>query len=279
VIPSLTIVTAADETYWRCLWQFFLSARRRGVAKEARLVAYDLGLEGSTLARFKRAFPWAEFRRFDFTHYPRHVAVATRSYAWKPLIVALAATEFGGDILWLDSANLFRTGDLSDVRTALAQGGTYVLKGASALELRCDAAVLDDLGVPEEDRKRPERPSGIVGFDTKRATVRNLIAEWASLALQPERILSRTKGHNPDQALLSILLFKYERQGEIGLSEDEIDISSPAPVRWVSTRNKVSNGVPVWADPLVRLHYFFDKTLDQAWLRFQRRRRMGHKAG
>jgi hypothetical protein len=133
--------------------------------------------------------------------------------------------------------------------------------------------------VPEEDRKRPERPSGIVGFDTKRAAVRNLIAEWASLALQPERILSRANGHNPDQALLSILLFKYERQGEIGLSEDEIDISSPTPVRWVSTRNKVSNGVPVWADPLVRLHYFFDKTLDQAWLRFQRRRRMGHKAG
>jgi hypothetical protein len=41
----------------------------------------------------------------------------------------------------------------------------------------------------------------------------------------------------------------------------------------------VSNEVPVWADPLVRLYYFFDKTLDQAWLRFQRRRRMGHKAG
>ena len=61
--------------------------------------------------------------------------------------------------------------------------------------------------------------------------------------------------------------------------EDEIDISSASPVRWISTRNKVGNGAPLWADPLVRLYYFFDKTLDQAWLGFQRRRRMGHKAG
>ena len=276
---SPTIVTASDETYWRCLWQFFLSARRRGIDSQARIVVYDLGLGAATLARFGQAFPWIQFRKFDFTQYPPHVAVAARTYAWKPLVVALAAAEFGGEILWLDSANLFRIGDLSEVRAALARDGTYVLKGASALELRCNAAVLDALSVPPEDRKRPERPSGVAGFDTRKAAVRDLIAEWTALALQPEYIPPRTKGHNPDQARLSILLFKYERQGGVGLSEGEIDISSASPVRWVSTRNKVGNGVPLWADPLVRLYYFFDKTLDQAWLGFQRRRRMGHKAG
>jgi hypothetical protein len=50
-------------------------------------------------------------------------------------------------------------------------------------------------------------------------------------------------------------------------------------VRWVTTRNKVPNWLPIWADPLPRLYYFFYKTLDQAWLGFQQRRRMGHKAG
>jgi hypothetical protein len=277
--PTLTILTAANEAYWRCLWQFFRSAQRMGIQAQVRVVAYDLGLEPQTLARLKRDFPWAEFRTFNFKQYPPHVALDTRTYAWKPMVIAEAAREFVGEILWLDCAALFQTSDLSEVRAALARDGTYVLKGASALELRCNGFTLDALAVPEEDRKRAERPATVIGFDTGRAAVRELIAEWKAHSLVPERISPRTKGHNPEQALVSILLFKYERAGGIGLSEGEIDISSASPIRWITTRNKVANWVPVWADPLPRLYYFFYKTLDQAWLGFQQRRRMGHKAG
>jgi len=278
VSAPLTIVTAADEAYWRCLWQFLSSARRGGIDRQAPIAVYDLGLTAVTRDRIKRAFPQTEFRAFDFSRYPPHVAVATRTYAWKPLVIAQAAAEFGGHILWLDSAALFKARNLNEVRAALVRDGTYVLKGASALELRCNAFTLDALNVPDEDRKRPERPATIIGFDTGRPAVRELIAEWKAHCLVPERIAPRTPGHNPEQALLTILLFKYERAGGIGLSDGEIDISSPSPVRWITTRNKVPNWVPVWADPAPRTYYFFYKTLDQAWLGFQQRRRMGHKA-
>ncbi len=247
--------------------------------RQAQFVAYDLGLAAETMERLKRRFPWVRFRTFDFASYPPHVALATRTYAWKPMVVAEAAREFGGQILWLDCAALFRARDFCEIRSALARDGTYVLKGASALELRCNAFTLDTLEVTEEDRRRPERPATIIGFDTERPAVRDLIAEWKAHSLIPERIAPRTPGHNPEQALLSILLFKYERAGGIGLSEGEIDISSASPVRWITTRNKVPNWLPLWADSLARLYYFFEKTLDQAWLRFQQRRRMGHKAG
>jgi len=278
-VPApLTVVTAADETYWRCLWQFLLSARRRGIDRQARIAVYDLGLTAATRDRIERAFPKVEFRSFDFSRFPPHAAVAARTYAWKPLVIAQAAAEFGGHILWLDSASLFRAGDLSEVQSALARDGTYVLKGASALSFRCSAGILDALSVPDVDRNRPERPAGIIGFDAGRPAAAQLVAEWAGYALEPDRIPSRTPGHNPEQALLSILLYKYERAGGIGLSEGEIDISSASPVRWISTRNKVPNGLPIWADPLARLYYFLEKTLDQAWLGFQQRRRMGHKA-
>lgn len=276
---ALTVITAADQGYWRCLWQFLLSARRMGLDRQARFVVYDLGLEGETRARLQRKFAWAQFRSFDFSHYPPHVALGTRTYAWKPMVIAQAVTEFGGEILWLDCAALFRSRDFSEVRAALARDGTYVLKGASALELRCNAFTLDTLGVPRQDRARPERPATIIGFDTARPAVRELIAEWKAHSLIPERIAPRTPGHNPEQGLLSILLFKYERAGGIGLSDGEIDISSPSPVRWITTRNKVPNWVPVWADPVPRLYYFSYKTLDQAWLGFQQSRHMGHKAG
>jgi hypothetical protein len=274
-----TVLTAADQAYWRSLWQLLRSARRNGLHRQARFVVYDLGLEAGTRARLKRDFPWAELRTFDFARYPAHVALAARTYAWKPMIVAEAASEFGGEILWLDCAALFHARDFSQARTGLARDGTYVLKGASALALRCNAFTLDALDVPSQDRERPERPATIIGFDTARPGVRALIAEWKAHSLIPERIAPRTKGHNPEQALLSILLFKYEREGCIGLSEGEIDISSASPVRWITTRNKVPLWVPVWADVAPRLYYFFYKTLDRAWLGFQHSRRMGHKAG
>jgi len=277
--PTLTILTAADEAYWRCLWQFLRSARRMGIEGQARVVAYDLGLEAQTLARLKESFAWVEFRTFNFVQYPPHAALVSRTYAWKPMLVAQGAREYGGEILWLDCAALFQTRSLGDLRSSLARDGTYVLKGASALELRCNAFTLDALGVPDEDRKRVERPATIIGFDTRRVAVRELIAEWQAHSLVPERIAPRTAGHNPEQALLSILLFKYERAGGIGLSEGEIDISSASPVGWITTRNKVPNWVPVWADWAPRLYYFLYKRLDQAWLGFQQRRRMGHKAG
>jgi hypothetical protein len=278
-LAPITILTAADEAYWRCLWQFFRSARRMGIHRHARIVAYDLGMKAQTLARMQRRFPQVEFRRFDFSRYPPHVALATRTYAWKPMVVAEAMEEFGGKLLWLDSASLFQTHDLSHVLAVLDSDGVYALKGQSALALRCNAFTLDALGVPQEDLTRPERVATVIGFDTARPAVRDLVAEWKAHALVPERIAPRTKGHNPEQALLSILLFEYSREGRIRLGEEEIDISSPAPARWITTRNKVGPGVPLWADPAIRLYYFFYKTLDQAWLGFQRRRRMGHKAG
>jgi hypothetical protein len=278
-VTAPTILTAADQAYWRCLWQFLRSAERMGIERQARIVAYDLGMDTATVECLRGRFPSVEFRRFDFSRYPPHVALATRTYAWKPMAVAEAMEEFGGRLLWLDSAALFQRRDLSHVTAALDRHGIYALKGQSALELRCNVFTLDALDVPPEDRKRPERVATVIGFDTERPAVREFVTEWKAHSLVPERIAPRTKGHNPEQALLSILLFKYSREGRIGLGEEEIDISSASPVRWITTRNKVGAGVPIWADPAIRLYYFFYKTLDQAWLGFQRRRRMGHKAG
>src|SRR5690242_15508315 len=65
-VTALTILTAADQAYWRCLWQFFRSAQRMGIERQARIVAYDLGMEPATVAGLRRRFPWVEFRRFDF---------------------------------------------------------------------------------------------------------------------------------------------------------------------------------------------------------------------
>lgn len=272
MMPALTIVTAADQKYWRSLYQFLRSAARKGLPRQHQFVVYDLGLDAKTLATLQRRFTWAEFRRFSFERHPPHVALERKTYAWKPLVIAEAMEAFGGRVLWLDSATIFKTKDLDEVLAGLARDGVYVLKGDAALAKRCDPLTLAALEVPLEFLDKRERPAGVIGLDTARPAVRALINEWCAHALIEAHIYPRIPQlpwHNPEQALLSILLFKHEAAGEIGLSDGEIDICSHHPVRWMSSRNKVPVWMPTWADLLPRLYYFFYKTGDRIWLRLQ----------
>ncbi len=266
---ALTIITAADEAYGRCLYQFLRSAKRLNIPAGAQIMVYDMGLAAQSRARLMRQFPFAQWRNFDFAQYPSHIGLASRTYGWKPLLIWEAAQGCKGDLLWLDCAALFKTRDLSELRQSLRRDGVYALKGASALALRCNRFTLDALDVPVAERARPERVATVIGFDLDHPAIQDLLEDWRRHALIPAHIAPRTPHHNPEQALLSILLFRYQRQGRLGLGEGEIDISSPRPFRWLSTRNKVAAWVPEWADPICRFYYFAYKTGDQAWLRLQ----------
>ena len=131
---------------------------------------------------------------------------------------------------------------------------------------RCDPEVLQRLRVPLEMLDRPERVAGVIGLDPSRPFVRQLIEEWLTLTLDPQlsRPLRHTPPmHRPEQSLLSILLYRAEARGDVALPCEEIDISSARPVRWMSSRNKVSSRLPEWADAVPRLYYALYKSIDQ----------------
>jgi hypothetical protein len=268
-----TIVTAGDAGYARCLHQLLLSAERRALHTAHRFVAYDLGLTERWRKHLRHRFAWCELRRFAFEAYPPHVALAQRSYAWKPLAIREVARERGGLVVWLDSATILRTADLGPLWERVRRHKAYVLLGQTALEGRCDPLTLQALGVPERLRRKAERAAGVIGLDCEDQVVLRLLDEWCQQALAPALIAPRHPPlslHRPEQALLSILLYRYEEAGELELTRDEIDVSSGSPVGWVSSRNKVAPGMPLWADPLVRLYYATYKSLDQLLWRVRR---------
>lgn len=263
-----TIVTAADALYGRSLYQFLLSAERGRHFRRNRFVVYDLGMTPAQRAGLGRRFPTCEFRDFDFASFPPHVALAARSYAWKPILISEIAHERGGRILWLDSATILKTKNFLPVWSAIRRDGVLVLKGQSSLRAHCDPLVLAALGVPAEFQRRPELVAGVVGLDMDRECVRDVVKAWRDHALNPAHIAPRRPplpSHKPEQALLTILLYACEAKGGITLPDAEIDISSARPVRWMSSRNKVSSRAPVWTDPLIRLYYWTYKTADR-WL-------------
>ena len=266
---ALTVVTAADRVYWRCLYQMLLSAERLQLSRRYRFVAYDLGL-AQRRATLEKRFPWCEIRPFDFARQPPHIAPLRRC-GWKPVVMAHAMEADGGVLLWLDSATIFKA-PLDAVAREIRRAGVYSLKGQARLCERCERSILDALRVPAETRQLPERVATVFGVDTTNPAGRELVQLWRDRALEERYLGVRSAQHLSEQALLGVTLFEMQAAGKLELGNDEIDISSPWPVRWMSSRNKVPAWLPLWADPFARCYYFAYKTVDQFLLRQKHRR-------
>ncbi len=268
----LTVVSGASTRYFRCMERFLRSAERHRLPERHRFIAYDIGLAADQRRELEQLHPWCEWRTFNFSAYPPHVRLESCHYAWKAIIVADLLEEVGHQVLWLDSATILHA-DLEEVRAILTRYGTYTLAGQAPIGERCDPLTLAALSPPPEILDRPERVAGVVGLDARNPVVLALARAWRQHALTEAHIAPRRprlSQHNPEQALLTILLLTAEWQGELELNSGEVDISSTGPVRWLSTRHKVSDHLPGWADLPMRLVYGVYKQLDRLYLRWQR---------
>jgi hypothetical protein len=266
---TLTIVTACDERYARCADQFLRSARRHGLHQGPhRFVGYDIGMTAETRVGLQQRYPWCEWRDFDFAPHPPHVRLAHHNYAWKPLVLEAAVALGAPLLLWLDSATLLHTGDLSHVVKRLHRELTYTLRGQKTLMEGCDRRVLDRMQLPKEQWLQPIHVSGVVGINTARAEGKALLQGWADAARDPLCNFPPGPRHSADQSLLSIVLYGAVHRDALVLNDEEIDISSRQPVRWLSSRNKVKPFMPRSADVLSRAYWSAYKYFD----------RLGHHA-
>ena len=266
------LVTAADQRFFRTLCQMLLSAARRGLHRDWDIIVIDLGLTASARRQLARRFAWCEVRAFPFDRYPPHVRDLT-TFAWKPIVIDSVARERQGIVFWLDSGTLFH-GPLDPIVERIAHDGVFSLAGQTPLGGCCDARVLAHLRVPASDLDKPYRAGGALGFDAGRAEIRALVAEWQELALAPDIIAPRDldrRTHRFDQAIITALVYRAAREQGLAVGNEEIDISSSKPVRWISTRNKVAEWMPLSFDPLVRLYYAVAKRVDRAAIRLRRR--------
>lgn len=208
---------------------------------------------------------------FDYTRFPAHVRELA-TFAWKPIVVSDLVAERSGFVLWFDSATLFH-GSLDPILERVERRGLFALAGQTALGQCCDPRTLAMLAAPSVDLDKPYRAGGALGFDPGCLWVRELVADWRAYALMPECIappgLDR-RVHRFDQAILTALICRAEREHGVAIGSDEIDISSSDPVPWISTRNKVPAWMPRALDPLVRAYYAIWKRADRAVLRARR---------
>ena len=204
---SLTLVTGADSTHARTLLNFLASAKK--YAPLARVVVYDLGMANFQLRRLKQKFDY-EVRKFDYTTHPTYfnIKVNAGEYAWKPVIVAEVAREFGGIICWMDAGNLI-VGPISEIVSEAKNVGFYRTSSGGKIGRWTHPATLAYFNLPY-DWKSDEvmLASGLVAFDTQNKSAMKLLLEWAKYAQIKECIApegSNRKNHRQDQALLAVL--------------------------------------------------------------------------
>ena len=247
------------------------SAARHGIDRAHDVVVFDLGLTDGDRRVLAEDFAWCRVEPFLFDRHPAHVRDLPR-YAWKPIAVADVVDSRGGLVLWLDSATLFH-GPLDPIFAIVERHGVFALAGQTTLGGSCAPGTLARLRVPDGDLVKPYRASGALGFDAARPDIRTLVTAWRDCALDRETISPAghdRRTHKFDQAIITALLCRAEREYHLVLGNREIDISSINPVPWISTRNKVPSWMPLALDPAVRGYYALWKAADRVVIRARR---------
>ena len=267
LVVKKRLVTAANGAFSRCLLQLLLSLERSGQASGLQVIVFDLGMSKPQRQHLIDRFSWIDLRDPELNDGPEHLSQLA-SFAWKPTLIARVLEESDAPLLWLDSACVV-TGSLEPIWQHLHQHGVWSpFGGGSRMDYRTHPGMLDYLKAGEPERGARFRSACTCAFDPAHPIALEVVRLWRELAWDPQALLPDgccNANHRYDQSLLTVLL---TRSG-LDPSCEELDVSGLFPTPYLRTRNKVSNRVPLWLDPICRLWFWMYRELDVRWLRLK----------
>ncbi|WP_436517823.1 DUF1647 domain-containing protein [Ekhidna sp. To15] len=244
------------------------SYERHHEYENSNLIFFDLGLsddQRTELSKKIEKSPWLEVRSFDFSKYPEYYDPRNQNYAWKPTLIHEVFEEKKGNVLYLDSANLILR-NLKPIWDLIQKEGTYApLCGSGSLQEWTLQATLDYLKVSEAHCKERNRAGNTIGFSYSHESVRSLVARWKDLAAIEACIYpagATRHNHKSDQSILTILLLQLQEKGEIELTEQEVDISSSRPTKFISVRKKVGDKMILPIGPMTYTYFLIQRQID-----------------
>lgn len=263
-----TILTAADEYYFRTFCQFAHTFYTQKEYHNSELICYDLGFsedQKTHLNKLIKKIPRLSVRAFDFSKYPKFVQLEFRTYSFKPIIVKEVFEEKRGNLLWLDSATILNQ-PLDYVWGEIEKYGLYApIGGSGTLKEWTLQPTLDYMHVPESHYMVRNICGCMCGFGYHSSDIKELVSEWERYSLIHECIKpegANRYNHKDDQSLLTILLNRFKDDRGIYLTADEVNISSPNPVRYLSVRNKLKPNFPYSLNWLSILYFNLRKRVD-----------------
>jgi len=205
-VDKLVIVTGADSSHYKSLRQFLSSLFVH--EPDIEVIVFDLGLIESERQCLKDTFPRAELRLFDYSQYPDYfnIKVNAGEYAWKPVILYDALSEFKCCVCWMDAGNLV-TKRLFWLRRITKAVGMYSPRSSGLISDWTHPRTVEFLGAFDVLHK-PNLNGACVAVCYQNSKVRDLVSQWKEYALIRECIApvgSCRKNHRQDQAVLSVI--------------------------------------------------------------------------
>jgi hypothetical protein len=214
----LTLVTGADTKYFKFLKQLLNNVIKISNSKNIniRIIVYDLGMNKNEIDEIKK-FSYVTLESFNFDKYPEHVSLEKYngfncSYAWKPIIIHEVCEKYGGLVHWMDTRSLYF--DFNNMINILKNDFIYTPTSSGNVKKWTYPTTLEYMnGYKYIDREC--RAGGIFGINYDIEWCKMFVEEWKNLALVKECICpenSNRDNHRQDQAVLTILFYKYQEK-------------------------------------------------------------------
>ncbi|XP_045173066.1 uncharacterized protein LOC123534739 [Mercenaria mercenaria] len=111
--------------------------------KETKLIVYDLGFYTSQKKEIERVCK-CEVKTFPYTDLPQHMKLM-KGYAWKPVVIQLAARDHPF-VIWMDASVRFTTTDLDAHFERARNLGVMAAKGFAPIAMRTHPKTFLSLG-------------------------------------------------------------------------------------------------------------------------------------
>jgi hypothetical protein len=230
----MILITGANQKYSDAL-RGWLEAFQAAYPEpgSVHLIVWDLGLEPETLAGLQEQFsrPDLSWKQFEFHRYPDFldIRVEAGQYAWKPALIWETAQEFPGQMLvWMDAGNRILR-PLTRLQSTLEKEGVYSPMSSGIVKRWTHPLTLERMGVANRLDRLDCRNGACLGFALGKSWVQKLLEEWKTACLQEEVIAppgSNRKNHRQDQAVFTILYYKFWNRHGFGRVDEYLDFQT-----------------------------------------------------
>jgi hypothetical protein len=207
----MIVVTGASDNHFLTLINMISSFMHHN--ENNHLIIYNLGLSDDKWHNIQQKFnhPSLSFKVFDYSKYPEwfNIQIEAGQYAWKPTILYNTFLDHPDEkIVWMDAGNLIQ--NLKELENFLDQHEVYSGTSDGTIEKWTFPDTIKYMKCTWTDREN--RNAACLGFNCKTEKAKDIIKEFHDLAQIKECIApegSSRKNHRQDQAVFSILFYKY----------------------------------------------------------------------
>jgi hypothetical protein len=216
---------------------------------DTKLIIYNLGIVETKWIDLQSTFCNKNivYNIFDYKAYPSffNININAGEYAWKPVLIYLTSQLYNNEIIiWMDSGNIIHK-NLIEIYNHIKIHGVHTSLSSGNIQKWTHILTLKYMDVDPNIYSNICRNAACVGFNMNILWVKDFLKEWHDLALIKECIApngSSRKNHRQDQAILTILYYKYKKHHNFNDNIHDIGYSIQQDVKcplWLEDRRKL----------------------------------------